>query len=155
MLKNQHTQLDTYDYQILQYLEKDGRMAYSSIAQMLKISNTMVHQRVTKLTDLGILLGVKPVLNEKKLGYDWASFTGLTLEKDHNSDRIIAALKKIEEVTECYYITGAFTLFIRITARNHEHMRKVLYEKIDNIPGIIKTDSFMELGCAFKRNVGL
>lgn len=146
---------DEYDVKILQLLEVDGRMAFSLIAQEIGISNTMVHQRVAKLFDQGVLKGIKPILDEKKLGYDWASFTGLTLDKDHNSERIIDALKSIPEVTECYYITGAFTLFIRIIAKNHEHMRRILYEQIDNIPGIAKTDSFMELGCAFRRNVGL
>ncbi|MBK8346340.1 MAG: Lrp/AsnC family transcriptional regulator [Saprospiraceae bacterium] len=146
---------DEYDVKILQLLEVDGRMAFSLIAQEIGISNTMVHQRVAKLIDQGVLKGIKPILDEKKLGYDWASFTGLTLDKDHNSERIIDALKSIPEVTECYYITGAFTLFIRIIAKNHEHMRRILYEQIDNIPGIAKTDSFMELGCAFRRNVGL
>ena len=147
--------LDEFDIKILQLLEEDGRMAFSLIAQEIGISNTMVHQRVGKLTEQGTLKGIKPVLDEKKIGYDWASFTGLTLDKDHNSERIIELLKAIPEVTECYYITGAFTLFIRIIAKNHEHMRRILYEQIDNIPGIAKTDSFMELGCAFRRNVGL
>lgn len=145
--------LDKYDSAILACLESDGRQAFSHIAQQLGISNTMVHQRVQRMTDQGVLIGVKPMLDEKKLGYDWASFTGLTLEKDHNSAKVIEALHAIPEVTECYFITGAYTLFIRITAKNHEHMRQILYEKIDNIPGISKTDSFMELGCAFKRNV--
>ncbi|HRG42113.1 MAG TPA: Lrp/AsnC family transcriptional regulator, partial [Saprospiraceae bacterium] len=135
-------QLDIYDTKILQHLEDDGRMAFSLIAQEIGISNTMVHQRVAKMTEQGILKGIKPILDEKKIGYDWASFTGLTLEKDHNSSRIIEALKAIPEVTECYYITGAFTLFIRIVAKNHEHMRRILYDQIDIIPGIAKTDSF-------------
>lgn len=147
--------LDEFDIKILQLLEEDGRMAFSMIAQELGISNTMVHQRVAKLTEQSVLQGIKPVLNEKKLGYDWASFTGITLDKDHNSERIIEALKAIDEVTECYYISGAFTLFIRIVAKNHEHMRRILYEQIDNIPGIAKTDSIMELGCAFRRNTRL
>ena len=146
--------IDHYDQQILKYLEEDGRKAFSSIAQSIGISNTMVHQRITRMTDMGILKGIKPVLDEKKLGYDWSSFTGLTLDRDHNSERIIEELKLIPEVTECYYISGAFTLFIRIAARNHEHMRNILYQKIDNISGIAKTDSFMELGCAFRRNIG-
>lgn len=145
--------LDDFDLQILNQLEKDGRMSFSTIATTLGVSNTMVHQRVSRLMEHGILTGIKPVLDEKKIGYDWAAFTGLTLEKDHDSDRIIAALKKIPEVTECYYITGAFTLFIKIVAKNHEHMRKVLYEHIDSIPGIAKTDSIIELGCAFRRNI--
>jgi Lrp/AsnC family transcriptional regulator, regulator for asnA, asnC and gidA len=147
--------LDEFDIQILKQLEIDGRMAFSAIATQLGISNTMVHQRVTKLTEQGILKGIKPVLDEKKIGYDWGAFTGITLEKDHDSDRIIEALKKIPEVTECYYITGNFTLYIRIIAKNHEHMRQILYTQIDNIQGIAKTDSIIELGCAFKRNIVL
>jgi Lrp/AsnC family transcriptional regulator for asnA, asnC and gidA len=147
--------LDQFDVLIIKELEKDGRMAYSSIASNLKISNTMVHQRVNRLIEQGILLGIKPVLNEKKIGFDWGAFTGITLNKDQDSTRIIEELKKIPEITECYYISGLYTLYIKIIAKNHEHMRKILYEKIDNIPGIAKTDSIMELGCAFKRNVSL
>lgn len=145
--------IDEFDLQILKYLDTDGRMAYSAIAAALGVSNTMIHQRISRLMEQGILTGIKPVLDEKKLGYDWGSFTGLSLEKDHDSGRIIEELKKIPEVTECYYITGNYTLYIKIIAKNHEHMRKLLYEKIDNIPGIAKTDSLIELGCAFKRNI--
>ena len=147
--------VDEFDIKIIKELEKDGRMAYSAIASNLKISNTMVHQRINRLMEQGILTGIKPIINEKKVGYDWGSFTGITLNKDQDSDRIIEELKKIQEITECYYITGSFTLYIKIIAKDHEHMRKVLYEKIDNIPGIAKTDSIIELGCAFKRNVSL
>jgi Lrp/AsnC family transcriptional regulator for asnA, asnC and gidA len=128
-------------------------MAYSAIATAMGVSNTMIHQRINRLTEQGILAGIKPVLNEKKLGYDWGAFTGLSLEKDHDSSRIIEELKKIPEVTECYYITGNYTLYVKIIAKNHEHMRQLLYEKIDSIPGIAKTDSLIELGCAFKRNI--
>ncbi|CAD0005538.1 MULTISPECIES: Lrp/AsnC family transcriptional regulator [Flavobacterium] len=147
--------LDQFDIKIIKELEKDGRMAFSTIAANLKISNTMVHQRVNRLTEQGIISGIKPSVNEKKIGYDWASFTGITLNKDSDSERIIEALKAIPEITECYYVTGSFTLYIKIIAKNHEHMRNVLYEKIDRISGIAKTDSIVELGCAFKRNITL
>lgn len=147
--------LDDFDIQILRQLEIDGRKAFSAIATELGISNTMVHQRVNRLTEQGILRGIKPVLDEKKIGYDWGAFTGITLEKDHDSERIIEALKNIPEVTECYYITGTYTLYLRIIAKNHEDMRRILYDKIDNIAGIAKTDSIIELGCAFRRNIAL
>lgn len=147
--------LDEFDINIIKELEKDGRMAFSAIATNLKISNTMVHQRINKLTEQGILTGIKPIINEKKIGYDWGAFTGISLKKDQNSNRIIEELKKIPEITECYYITGSYTLYVKIIAKDHEHMRRVLYEKIDNIPGIEKTNSLIELGCAFKRNVTL
>ena len=147
--------LDEFDIKIIKELEKDGRIAYSTIATNLKISNTMVHQRINKLTEQGILAGIQPIINEKKVGYDWGAFTGITLNKDNDSDRVIEELKKIPEITECYYITGSYTLYIKMIAKNHEHMRKILYEQIDSIPGIAKTDSIIELGCAFKRNISL
>ena len=78
-----------------------------------------------------------------------------TNHKEIQRKRIIEELKNIPEITECYYVTGSFTLYIKIVAQDHEHMRKILYEKIDNIPGISKTDSIIELGCAFKRNISL
>ncbi len=145
--------LDDFDIRILKMLDKDGRMAYSAIANEMGVSNTMIHQRIARMVEQGILEGTKPMLNEKKLGYDWGAFTSLSLEKDHDSQRVIEELKKIPEVTECYFITGNYTLYIKIIAKNHEHMRQLLYEEIDNIPGIAKTDSIIELGCAFKRNI--
>ncbi|WP_310558335.1 Lrp/AsnC family transcriptional regulator [Flavobacterium sp.] len=145
--------LDEFDISIIKELEKDGRMAFSAIATNLKISNTLVHQRISRLIEQNIITGIKPVLNEKKIGYDWGAFTGITLTKDHDSDKVIEALKNIPEVTECYFITGSFTLYIKLIAKDHDHMRKLLYEKIDTIPGIAKTESIIELGCAFKRNI--
>ena len=147
--------LDEFDINIVKELEKDGRMAFSAIANNLKISNTMVHQRINRLIEQGIISGIKPVLKKKKIGYDWATFTGITLKKDQDSEKVIEALKAIPEITECYYITGAFTLYIKMIAKDHEHMRRLLYEKIDSIPGISKTESLIELGCAFKRNISL
>lgn len=145
-------QLDKHDRRILKELEKDGRKAYSSIAQKLNISNTMVNQRVSKLIENGILQGIKPQINEKNLGYDWGAFTGITLEKDLDSERIIKELQDIPEITECYYVTGSFTLLVRIIAKSHQHMREILHSRLDHIKGIQKTDSMIDLGCAFKRN---
>ena len=87
--------VDEFDIKIIKELEKDGRMAYSAIATNLKISNTMVHQRINRLIEQGILTGIKPVIDEKKVGYDWGAFTGITLNKDQDSGRIIEELKNI------------------------------------------------------------
>ncbi len=149
----ENSELDNYDRLIIRALEEDGRKPFSSIAQQLEISNTMVNQRVNKLVEKGVFSGIRPIINEKKIGYDWGAFTGITLEQDQDSQVIIEKLKQIPEVTECYYITGSYTLFLKIIATSHEHMREILYEKLDHIKGIQKTDSIIELGCAFKRNI--
>lgn len=147
--------LDEFDKKILLQLEKDGRKAYSEIAKFLNISNTMVHQRVNRMKRIGILKGAGIILDERKLGYEWSAFTGLVLQEDSDSKAIIESLKQIPEVTECYYITGQYTLYIRIVAKSSEHMRSVLYDKIDHITGILKTESMIDFGAAFKRNVSV
>jgi Lrp/AsnC family transcriptional regulator for asnA, asnC and gidA len=147
--------LDDYDKKILIQLEKDGRKPYSEIAKNLNISNTMVHQRVTRMKKIGVLKGAGIILDERKLGYEWSAFTGLVLKEDSDSKTIIEELRKIPEVTECYYITGQYTLYIRIVAKSNEHMRSVLYDKIDHISGILKTESMIDFGAAFKRNVSV
>ena len=149
------TLIDDFDRKILLILEKDGRKPYSEIANTLEISNTMVHQRIARMKKIGVLKGAGIILDERKLGYEWGAFTGLMLKEDSDSKLIIEELKKIPEVTECYYITGQYTLYIRIVAKNSEHMRTVLYDRIDHIPGILKTESLIDFGAAFKRNVSV
>ena len=144
--------LDSYDKKILIELEKDGRKPFSEIAKKLDISNTMVHQRVNRLKEQGILKKMALELDERKMGYEWSAFTGLILKEDSDSKAIIEELKNIPEITECYYITGKYTLYIRIVAKNSDHMRRVLYEQIDLIPGVLKTESLIDFGRAFKRN---
>ncbi|MFN3849456.1 MAG: Lrp/AsnC family transcriptional regulator [Spirosomataceae bacterium] len=148
-------ELDEFDKKILVQLEKDGRKPYSEIAKNLGISNTMVHQRVSRMKRIGVLKGAGIILDERKLGYEWGAFTGIVLKEDSDSKKIIEELKQIPEVTECYYITGQYTLYIRIVAKNSEHMRQVLYDKIDNIEGVLKTESLIDFGAAFKRNVSV
>ncbi|SOE21346.1 Lrp/AsnC family transcriptional regulator, regulator for asnA, asnC and gidA [Spirosomataceae bacterium TFI 002] len=147
--------MDKVDLEILKLLELNARKPYAEIANQLGISNTMVHQRVNKLREKGILLGTTVKLDESKLGYEWSAFTGIILKEDSSSADIIKELEKIPEVTECYYITGQYTLYIRIVAKSSQHMRAVLYDKIDHIPGVLKTESLIHFGTAFKRNAPL
>jgi Lrp/AsnC family transcriptional regulator for asnA, asnC and gidA len=144
---------DQTDKAILRQLQDDGRKPYAEIAKSLKISNTMVHQRISKMKQHGYLKGISIALDERKMGFEWSAFTGIVLKEDSDSESIIKALELIPEILECYYITGQYTLYIRLVARNSEHMRSVLYDKIDHIPGVLKTESIIDFGTAFKRGV--
>ncbi len=146
-------QLDYFDKQILMHLEEDGRKPFSAIAKELGISNTMVHQRIAKLKEMGVYKKVGLHLDEKALGFEWSAFTGIILSTESDSDIVIEKLKEIPEITECYYITGQYTLYLRIVARSSEHMREIIYDKIDSIEAVLKTESLIDFGYAFKRNV--
>ena len=145
--------IDKFDKEIIDILNKDGRISFLSIANELGISNTMAHQRVAKLIENIIITSIRPILNEKKIGYDLGCFTGISLEKDYVHGDVIEALRKIPEITECYFIAGDYAFFVRVVAKDSDDLRRLLYDKIDKIPGVYKTVSMIDLGCAFKRNV--
>ncbi|MBT4414687.1 MAG: winged helix-turn-helix transcriptional regulator, partial [Polaribacter sp.] len=99
-------QFDYIDKQILQKLQLDARKAYSQIASELKVSNSLVHQRIKKLTELGVVKNAEFILNEKKLGYKTKSYTGIRLREARFAKSVMEALEKIKEVTECNYVSG-------------------------------------------------
>lgn len=49
------SQLDYIDQKILLSLKMDARKAFSKIAQELNISNSLVHQRIKKLKEDGLI----------------------------------------------------------------------------------------------------
>ncbi len=144
--------LDAIDRSILLELQNDAEKPYIQIAKSLTISNSLVHQRISRLKQYKIIETTQIHLNEKELGYESSAFTGIILKEDPNSKKIIEGLKKIPEIVECYYISGQYTLFLKIVARNNDHLREILYEKIDAIGGIVRTETTINFGTVFKRN---
>ncbi len=148
--------MDRFDYidqQILFKLRKDARRAYSQIADELKISNSLVHQRIRKMKSDGLIKGAEIILDEKVLGYKTKSYTGIRLREARFAEDTMKALMEIDEVVECNYVSGNFALFILIFARDNEHLREILYEQVHQINGVAGTDTFICFDTVFKRTL--
>ena len=148
-------QFDYIDKQILQKLQLDARKAYSQIASELKVSNSLVHQRIKKLTELGVVKNAEFILNEKKLGYKTKSYTGIRLREARFAKSVMEALEKIKEVLECNYVSGNYAIFALIFARDNEHLKNILYEQVHLINGVAGTDTFICFDTGFKRNISI
>lgn len=150
MMENQ---FDYTDKQILQLLRKDARKAYSQIAEELKVSNSLVHQRIKKLTEAGVIKNTAFILDEKKLGFKTKSYTGIRLREARFAKDVMKALTKIDEIVECNYVSGNYAIFILIFAKDNEHLREILYEQVHLINGVAGTDTFICFDTGFKRNI--
>ena len=148
-------QFDYIDKQILQKLQLDARKAYSQIASELKVSNSLVHQRIKKLIELGVVKNAEFILNEKKLGYKTKSYTGIRLREARFAKSVMEALEKIKEVTECNYVSGNYAIFALIFAHDNEHLKNILYEQVHLINGVAGTDTFICFDTGFKRNISI
>ena len=63
------------------------------------------------------------------------------------------ALSEIDEIVECNYVSGNYAIFILIFAKDNEHLKDILYEKVHLINGVAGTDTFICFDTGFKKNV--
>jgi Lrp/AsnC family transcriptional regulator for asnA, asnC and gidA len=146
-------QLDFINKEIIRKLSEDGRLPFSELAKQLKISNSLVHQRVKKLQESGVITGFSVQIQPKAMGYESFTYTGIVTKEARFAYSIAENLKKIPGITECHWVSGKYALFIKIVAKNNEELRKILYEQVHNIEGVGSTDSYISFGAAFENNM--
>ncbi|HET6228203.1 MAG TPA: Lrp/AsnC ligand binding domain-containing protein [Bacteroidia bacterium] len=150
---SQNFQLDKLDRQILSMLMVDSTIPYTDIAKELVISAGTVHVRMKKLIETGVVMGSHLEINPAKVGYDICAFLGVFLEKGSEYNDAVARLKKVPEVVELHYTTGAWSMFAKIICRDTQHLREVLNEHIQAIKGVQRTETFISLEQSIKRQV--
>lgn len=142
---DKNVKMDGIDKEIIRSLMEDARVSLLQIAKKVGVSGTAIHQRIKKLEESGLLLGSKYVLNTKALGYKTLSFVGIYLDRATNNSDTVRELKKIPEVLECHYTTGNWSILIKILCQDNEHLMQLLSKKIQSIPGVSRTETFISL----------
>ena len=62
-----HHQLDSLDEQILKLIAGNARIPFLEVARACNVSGAAIHQRIQKLTNLGILKGSEYVIDPEKI----------------------------------------------------------------------------------------
>ena len=75
-----HHQLDTLDEQILKLIADNARIPFLEVARACNVSGAAIHQRIQKLTNLGILKGSEYIIDPEKIGYETCAYIGIYLK---------------------------------------------------------------------------
>lgn len=154
MLKTDtENQIDSTDLRILQALMEDGRVAYSTLADQIGSSNTLIHQRVRKMKDAGILTKPVYLVSPEKSGYDTCAFVLIISKEASDIRHIIEALRHIPEVVSCVSIMGRYDLMVRIYAVNNRHLQDIVHDKLQSIEGIEGTNTMVAFEVSFERQI--
>jgi Lrp/AsnC family transcriptional regulator for asnA, asnC and gidA len=108
-----------------------------------------------KMQDLGIIKGSNLLIDAQKIGYDVCAFLGIYLEKGSIYKDAVEKLKKVKEIVELHYCTGAYSMFAKIICRDTNHLREVLNDSIQAVEGIQRTETFISLEESIKRQISL
>ena len=147
-----HHQLDSLDKKILRMISEDARVPFLEVARTCNVSGAAIHQRIQKLTNMGILKGSQFVIDPEKIGYETCAYIGLNLHDPSKFDTVVEALEKIPEVVECHFTTGDYDMFIKIYAVNNHHLLNFIHDKLQPL-GLSRSESIISFGSAFSRKL--
>ena len=147
-----HHNLDLLDKKILRLIAGDARIPFLEVARSCNVSGASIHQRIQKLTNLGILKGSQFIVDPEKVGYETCAYVGLYLQNPAKFDDVVEELKKIPEVVECHYTTGGFDMFIKIYARNNHHLLNIIHDKLQPL-GLSRSETVISFNAAINRQI--
>lgn len=145
-----HRGLDQLDKKILCLIAEDARIPFLEVARECKVSGAAIHQRIQKLTNLGVLKGSQFVIDPEKIGFETCAYMGLNLKNPENFDEVVEALKKIPEIVECHYTTGEYDLFIKVYAHNNHHLLTIIHDKLQ-VLGLSRSVSLISYNAVIDR----
>ncbi|OAV70495.1 Regulatory protein AsnC [Bacteroidales bacterium Barb4] len=147
-------QLDVLDEKILKLIIGNARIPFLEVARECNVSGAAIHQRIQKLTSMGVIKGSEFTVDNTKVGYETCAYMGLFLQSPGQFPAVTEALKKIPEVVECHYTTGKYDLFIKIYAKNNQHLLRIIHNKLQPL-GLARTESLISFKEAFKRQISI
>jgi Lrp/AsnC family transcriptional regulator for asnA, asnC and gidA len=144
--------LDKLDRQILRQIAADARIPFLEVARVCNVSGAAIHQRIQKLTNMGILKGSQFIIDPEKIGYETCAYIGLNLKNPESFDSVLEELKKIPEVVECHYTTGDFDMFIKLYARNNHHLLNIIHDRLQPL-GLASSQTLISFHSAINRQL--
>ena len=145
-------QLDSLDKKILKMIAEDARVPFLEVARECNVSGAAIHQRIQKLTTLGVIKGSQFIIDPEKIGYETCAYVGLFLKDPGTFDVVVEELKKIPEVVECHYTTGGYDLFIKIYARNNHDLLNLIHDKLQPL-GLSRSETIVAFNAAIHRQL--
>lgn len=146
--------LDDLDYKILGMLMTNARKPYLEIARICNVSGAAIHQRIQKLTAMGVIKGSISLVNPDSVGFNTCAFIGFILNDPSKFNDVVECLRTIPEVVECYFTTGKYDIFVKLYARSNDDLLDIIHNKFLKI-GLGRSETLITFKEVFKRQIQL
>jgi len=132
-------ELDKTDLAILRYLQEDGRINNSDLADKIFLSASSCLRRVRALEEAGIIASYCAVLNADSVGLEVDAFVQVTMRRDieHWHENFSKEIQQWPEVVGCFIITGEANYLLRVRARNLKHYSIFIMDHLYKNSGVL------------------
>ncbi|MDD9891707.1 MAG: Lrp/AsnC ligand binding domain-containing protein [Gammaproteobacteria bacterium] len=138
-------ELNKIDRKILQELQMDGRITYAELARRVGLSTSPCLERVRRMEREGIIRGYTTLLNPGCLGANLIVIVQIRLKRTSQNifEKFKEAAVRLEEVQECYLISGNFDYLIKARVPDMEAYRQFLGSSLLSLPGVQESTSYV------------
>lgn len=141
----QARELSRIDKNILRILQDNGRISYAELGRQVGLTTTPCMERVKKLEKEGYLTGYFAGVNAELLDAGLIILVQIKLERTSKSnfDQFRRAVKMLDQIQECYLVSGNFDYFIKARVSNMSAYREFLEDTLLKIPGVQESTSIV------------
>ncbi|MEJ7912036.1 MAG: Lrp/AsnC family transcriptional regulator [Chitinophagaceae bacterium] len=140
--------LDDKDLIILRLLQQNARSTVKEISQKMHLSTTPVHERIKRMEDNGVIKQYATLIDHTKVKKSLMAICYVSL-KEHNKTagtKFIKAIVEMNEVTECYNISGAFDFMLKIMVENMDAYYDFHVNKLSQVENMGQLQSVFVMG---------
>lgn len=123
------SKIDKLNRKILHHLQENSRKSFASIGREVGLTPPAVAERVKKMEDLGILEGYRARVNHLKLGYQLRAIVTIKAFMGKLKP-FLAMVTAMDEVVNCYRITGNENIIMEVVLQNQLHLEKFIDQLI-------------------------
>ena len=135
--------MDDLDREILDHLQRDGRMTNAALARRIRLSPTPTLRRVNALEEAGVITGyhARVDLDAVDRGFQVLVWIDLISSTADHIERFERAVVDIEDVIEAHRLFGQPDYLLRVAVRDASTYERLYTTRLSALPGIRRANS--------------
>jgi len=140
--------LDKKDFEILRLLQLNARITVKEIAEKVHLSTTPVHERIKRMEESGVIKQYATLLDHTKVkkGLMVICYVSLKQHSKSAGDKFINTMLELDEVTECYNISGEFDFMLKVVSEDMNAYYDFHVNKLSQIENMGHVQSVFVMG---------
>ncbi|MCI4643604.1 MAG: Lrp/AsnC family transcriptional regulator [Hyphomonadaceae bacterium] len=141
------------DVQILRCLQDNGRASNAEIATQVNLSESACSRRLRELERSEVIVGYSALIDPARMGLGLMAFLSVTLTSQSEATlaEFEAAASKVEEILECYLMTGTSDYLMRVVVKDVAAFESLHATRLTRLPGVARITSSIAIRTAVRK----
>lgn len=136
--------IDSIDCQILDQLQKDGRISNAELSEKINLSPSATAERTKRLQKDGYIKNYFAKLCPQKLNKSLLVFVEVKLDRSDVDifNKFDEAVHRSAAIMECHLLAGGFDYLIKARVKDMDAYRSFLSGVLLSLPGVRETRTY-------------